>query len=210
MVSFNDFAGKVFFVIVVLCAFLIVGWVRLENVSPFGEQVLGGSGSSISVSEKLGGALPESNSGISVEAFFCPQDSCADKLIKKIDSADKNIFVAIYSFTHDGVADALIRAKERGVEVMVVFDYDQAGNDSSDDEKLFEKGVRVARRNGSGYMHNKFAVIDARIVATGSFNYSMNADTKNEENLVFIESAEIASKFKADFDLIWGKSFQVS
>ena len=59
-------------------------------------------------------------------------------------------------------------------------------------------------------MHNKFAVIDAKLVATGSFNYSQNADTKNEENLVFINDSVIASEFKNDFDLIWDKSVQVS
>jgi phosphatidylserine/phosphatidylglycerophosphate/cardiolipin synthase-like enzyme len=145
-----------------------------------------------------------------VDAFFCPQDNCADKLIERIDSAQNSLFIAIYSFTHDGIADAVVRAEQRGVEVMVVFDNDQSLNEASDDEKLVQAGVKVARRNGSGYMHNKFAVIDGNVVATGSFNYSMNADTRNEENLVFIESGEIADKFKADFDLIWDKSIEAS
>ena len=60
--------------------------------------------------------------------------------------------------------------------------------------------VAVAIRNGSGIMHNKFSVIDDNFVATGSFNYSANADTRNEENLVFIQSAEIANQFEKDFN----------
>jgi len=145
-----------------------------------------------------------------VGVFFCPREACAEKLIQKINSADKNIFIAIYSFTHDGISDALIEAKKRGVEVMVVFDSDQSANASSDDEKLFEAKIKVARRNGSGYMHNKYTIIDGNFVATGSFNYSQNADTKNDENLIFIESSEIAAKYKSDFDRLWSVSVEAS
>ncbi len=141
-----------------------------------------------------------------VGVFFCPRDACAEQLIQEINSADKNIFIAIYSFTHDGISDALVEAKKRGVEIEVVFDYDQSANASSDDEKLIEAGIKVAKRNGSGYMHNKYTVIDGNFVATGSFNYSQNADTRNDENLVFIESFEVASKYKVDFDHLWSIS----
>lgn len=141
-----------------------------------------------------------------IEVFFCPQDRCADQLIAKIDSAQKSIYVAIYSFTLDGVADALIRAERRGVEVKVIFDYGQASGVSSDDEKLAAAGIPIELRNGSGYMHNKFIIIDGELVGTGSFNYSANADEKNDENLIFILDAGLAKKYKADFDQIWGLS----
>ena len=138
-----------------------------------------------------------------VQVFFCPQEHCADQLIGHINDANQSIYVVIYSFTHVGISDALIRAKERGVDVRVLFDYDQAAGSSSVDEKLAAAGIPIVRRNGPGYMHNKFTVIDGNLVSTGSFNYSNNADTKNDENLVFIWSAEIAKKYKADFDKLW-------
>lgn len=138
-----------------------------------------------------------------VETYFCPKDECALQLINKINSSTKSIDMAIYSFTHDDIASALISAKIRGVQVRVIFDYDQSTNTSSDDEKLIAAGINVERRNGSGYMHNKFTVIDGNVVATGSFNYSQNADTKNDENLIFIISAEVASKFSAEFERLW-------
>jgi phosphatidylserine/phosphatidylglycerophosphate/cardiolipin synthase-like enzyme len=146
----------------------------------------------------------------SVEAFFCPQDECAQQLVKKIDSAQKSIYIAIYSFTQADIAGALISAKERGVEVKVVFDFDQSTNSSSVDEKLIAAGIAVARRNGSGYMHNKFSIIDGNIVSTGSFNYSNNADVRNDENLIFISSEDIAAKFKSDFDHLWDASDKAS
>lgn len=138
-----------------------------------------------------------------IDTYFCPEDECATKLISQIDSSKSSIYVAIYSFTHDEISDALIRAHQRGVEVKVVFDYDQSKNDYSDDEKLSQAGIAIKRRDGSGYMHNKFAVIDGNVVATGSFNYSENANTKNDENLLIIFSSDLAERFLNEFNELW-------
>ena len=150
------------------------------------------------------------SSASSVEAYFCPQDACADKLINKINLANKSVYIAIYSFTNDDIASAVIKAKQRGVDVKVIFDYDQSKNDASDDESLAQVGISVALKNSAGYMHNKYSIIDGNLVATGSFNYSENANTRNEENLVFIESPDLAQKFTQDFDGIWASSDKVN
>jgi phosphatidylserine/phosphatidylglycerophosphate/cardiolipin synthase-like enzyme len=199
--------GVIFFVIVVILGLLLIGYVRVDQSG----MPSVGSDSNFSFNN-LGIGIDTNNFVLpeqklfavqKVEAYFCPQDDCSDKLIKKIDYSSKTLYIAIYSFTHDGISDAVLRAKKRGVDVRVIFDYDQSKNQSSDDEKLIEAGVVVARKNGSGYMHNKFTIIDGNLVATGSFNYSQNADTKNDENLIFIASEEVAQQFKTDFDKIF-------
>jgi len=139
----------------------------------------------------------------SAQVFFCPEDNCADQLISHIDMAEDEIVIAIYSFTLDGIADALLRAKERGVLIRVVFDNQQAANQYSEDEKLLDAGIPIVIKSGSGYMHNKFIVIDRKKVLTGSFNYSSNADTKNDENLILIISEELAEKYFSEFEELW-------
>ncbi len=201
-------SGMLVLIIAVVLALMVITAARQDNTSPTGidSNYFSSASSFFSFgdSNKSGGALkPEVST---VEVFFCPMDSCANHLISKIDSAKSSVYVAIYSLTHDGVADALKKAKDRGVEVKVIFDKDQSMNDASDDEYLAQGGVLVSLRNGRGYMHNKYTIIDGAFVATGSFNYSQNADTKNEENLVFIENSEIAKRYKADFDRIWDLS----
>ena len=143
------------------------------------------------------------DSNYSAQVFFCPEDNCSSQLIANIDSAQDEIVIAIYSFTLDEVADALIRAKERGVLIRVIFDNQQAANQYSEDEKLLDSGIPVVIKSGSGYMHNKFIVIDRKKVLTGSFNYSSNADTKNDENLILIISEEIAKQYFDEFEEIW-------
>jgi len=199
----SDFRGQikgtVFFVAVLAFAVFFILYARQDNLSVPSE-------SFFAYAPASGG---EAVLASQVQVYFCPQDDCADNLIKRIDSADSNIFIAVYSFTHDKVADALVRAKEKGVEVKVVFDSVQGSNSSSDDEFLASKGIEVFSRDGSGSMHNKYAIIDMGLVATGSFNYSMNADTKNEENLLFVQSADLALQYKSNFDYILSVSDEV-
>jgi phosphatidylserine/phosphatidylglycerophosphate/cardiolipin synthase-like enzyme len=139
----------------------------------------------------------------SVIAYFCPDDACDDVLISEIDKAQKTVHIAIYSFTLENVRDALIRAKARGVEVMVVFDKQQAGSQYSvyDNLKALKFDVRVDGH--SDYMHNKFAVIDGKTVVTGSYNWSKHATDGNDENFVVITSGFIAALYEQEFQEIW-------
>lgn len=203
--SKSNSSGLIFFIIVVLVAGLFIFSVRQENnaSNPFDGMFVSNADSN--TPSYYGAPVVEEKATL-VEAYFCPADACADKLVKKIDLAKSSIYIAIYSFTLDDISDAVIRAKKRGLDVKVIYDSDQSKNDASDDERLGNEGINIAYRNGSGYMHNKFTIIDMNIVATGSFNYSNNADTRNEENLVFIESSTLAEKFKENFDDIWSRA----
>jgi len=134
----------------------------------------------------------------SIEAFFCPADNCSQKLISQFDSAKGTIDGAIYSFTLDSIGDALVNAKKRGVNVRIVMERQQL-SDYSEIDKLKNAGIDVRIDSNPAYMHDKFAVIDGNVVATGSFNWSQNADEKNNENLVIINSQELAQKFEAEF-----------
>jgi len=54
------------------------------------------------------------------------------------------------------------------------------------------------------FMHNKLMVIDDRIVVTGSYNFSENAE-KNAENMIIIESPQVAKAYSAYFDALFAQ-----
>ena len=138
------------------------------------------------------------------QAFFCPEDNCAQQLIEKINASNKSIHAAVYSFTSKEIADAMIEAKKRGVEVKIVTDFVQAAGQYSKDELLKQNGIEVKiKKIDSGSMHDKFIVIDDTLAATGSFNYTENADERNDENLVFLVNPETVAAFEAEFQEIW-------
>jgi phosphatidylserine/phosphatidylglycerophosphate/cardiolipin synthase-like enzyme len=47
-------------------------------------------------------------------------------------------------------------------------------------------------------------VIDDRIVVTGSYNFSNNAKTRNDENTLIVHSPEIAAIYRQEFERVWG------
>ena len=52
-------------------------------------------------------------------------------------------------------------------------------------------------------MHNKVVLVDGRYVITGSLNFSTNAETSNDENVIIIDNPEIAARYMAEFDRVW-------
>jgi Phosphatidylserine/phosphatidylglycerophosphate/cardiolipin synthases and related enzymes len=62
--------------------------------------------------------------------------NCASIIVSLIDSARRSVLVAVYSFTSDQIADALIRAHRRGVEVRVVIEAGQANVRGSEYTRL--------------------------------------------------------------------------
>jgi phosphatidylserine/phosphatidylglycerophosphate/cardiolipin synthase-like enzyme len=55
----------------------------------------------------------------------------------------------------------------------------------------------------SGILHDKFLVIDDRVVITGSMNWNSNSIEDNRENIVVIESEELARAYTLEFRNIW-------
>ncbi len=140
-----------------------------------------------------------------VKVFFCPEDACADAVISLIDSANESVHVAVYSFTLDSIADALIRAKQRGVDVKVVLESQQVSQYSVY-EKLKDAGIDVLLDSNPAYMHDKIAVIDGRIVITGSYNWTKRATNQNNENLVVIYSKKLSEEFEAELEKIYSSA----
>jgi len=113
------------------------------------------------------------------------------------------IDVAMYSFTSDPIAQALVNAKERGVKIRVLLDKQQAGSSSSKAEFLANNGILVSLDTHSGYMHNKIAIIDGAVVITGSFNWTESAEERNQENMVVISDPWVVQVYKERFDYLW-------
>ena len=52
-------------------------------------------------------------------------------------------------------------------------------------------------------MHNKYAVIDGETVISGSFNWTKSAEYRNDENLVVINSKNLAKIYEENFKKLW-------
>jgi phosphatidylserine/phosphatidylglycerophosphate/cardiolipin synthase-like enzyme len=137
------------------------------------------------------------------ETCFSRVERCDVLLISLINRANRSVYVAVYSFTRDSLATALISAKERGVEVRVVIERERAYEQGSEYPRLKSAGVDVRLDGNPNSMHHKFMVIDGYIVVTGSYNWSSAAEDRNDENIVVILDRDVAQRFVQEFERVW-------
>lgn len=109
------------------------------------------------------------------------------EIIALIDAAKSRILFAMYVFTLHDIADALIAAKQRGVEVRGLVDAGESANSYNKPivEKLLAAGIPVVTEkhaSGTGIMHIKAIVTDSAY-ALGSYNWTNSATNINDELL---------------------------
>jgi phosphatidylserine/phosphatidylglycerophosphate/cardiolipin synthase-like enzyme len=141
----------------------------------------------------------------SLQVYFSPQGGCQQAIVEEIGKAKKTLDIAMFSFTNRELGNTVISARKRGVEVRVVLDESQASNKYSKKNYFLNNGlsIRLTRGLGRGIMHHKFAVIDSRVVITGSFNWTANAEENNFENLLVIHSPVLAMRYADEFQKIY-------
>jgi phosphatidylserine/phosphatidylglycerophosphate/cardiolipin synthase-like enzyme len=142
------------------------------------------------------------------DVCFSRTTNCASIIVSLIDSARRSVLVAAFWFYRDHIgdqiADALIRAHRRGVEVRVVIE--AANVKGSEYQKLKDAGVSV-RLDGNPYlMHHKFVVVDGEAVITGSYNFHAHAEEYNDENLLVIFDERIAALYAQEFERVWSET----
>ena len=126
-----------------------------------------------------------------VQVAFTPGDDAGKLIADTIDGARHQVLVQTFSFTHRKIAEALIAAKRRGVDVKVIADKEQTHKiPTSLISKIASEGVPVFTDSDHTSAHNKVMVIDAgspeATLITGSFNFTHAAQYKNAENVLVI------------------------
>lgn len=160
--------------------------------------------------------------GGAVEVLFAPTHDkrmIQARLTDEIGSAKREIVVAVYQFTSRQLADALANARRRGVDVRVLVDGTQAADRGIYGEalKILESGGVALRRvypagvdkKGAKMtaqtprFHHKFCVIDGERLITGSYNWTVQADTDNHENVVLLSKRDVAKQYLDRFEETW-------
>ncbi|MEW5941300.1 MAG: phospholipase D-like domain-containing protein [Chloroflexota bacterium] len=119
-------------------------------------------------------------------------------VIASIDSARLTVDAAFYSLSLREVANALLRARDRGVQVRVVMESDN--RDKSVPQALIEGGIPILGDRREGLMHDKFIIIDRSEVWTGSMNFTVNGAYDDNNNLLHIRSVKVAENYLTEFE----------
>ncbi len=118
------------------------------------------------------------------------QNSIEGRLIEKINAAQTSIHIVSFEFNLTPVAQALIAAHQRGVDVRWVTD-DESGLEADEEPDrgqfamLTDAGVEVRADTRSALMHNKFWIFDGQTTWTGSTNITASGVKAASRRRVF-------------------------
>jgi phosphatidylserine/phosphatidylglycerophosphate/cardiolipin synthase-like enzyme len=156
----------------------------------------------------------------------------ADQLAVFMSNATVSLHLAIYDFRLGAtlgapVVDAIRARAAAGVEVQIAYDAGKPEGDANGGPLFAMLGadpaplgtgdflhnvfdgtaVQLKAIHGSKLMHNKYVIRDVNTtvasVWTGSTNFTDDAWTFQENNIVIVDSAELATFYENDFKDLW-------
>src|SRR3989344_358201 len=125
-----------------------------------------------------------------INVHFCPQENCSQLFMDFLGM--DNVHCALYELNKPEIIDFLNRDNAQ-----IIVDED------SEEDVLGMSNVQID--HGGALMHNKFCISGNKLF-TGSMNPTLNDMTKNNNNMVLIESEDIAAIYETEFQELWNKS----
>ncbi|MAG92434.1 MAG: endonuclease [Planctomycetaceae bacterium] len=139
------------------------------------------------------------------ETHFSPGDDCPQRIRSLLARAKRRVEICVFTITDNRISDAVADAHARGVNVRIITDDDKATDRGSDIDRLEGLGVAVRCDNSSYHMHHKFALFDADLLLTGSYNWTRGAAEYNEENFLITGDPRFIRPFATLFEELWKK-----
>lgn len=141
-----------------------------------------------------------------LSVYFSPKDLTIEKhIIPLINGAKSYVYIPAFIITDRKFTQALIDAKNRGVDVRVILDATNAKNYYSKHPILRENKILVKTETYAGKLHTKTIIIDDKYSIIGSMNFSKNGERKNDENVLIIKNQKLAIFNKNFFEYLWKK-----
>lgn len=137
-------------------------------------------------------------------------DEIYNLIVKKIEEAQTSVFVAASWFTDHNLFDALLKKYDEGsaIDIRIILDNNK-DNFYLPFKKLVDKSAKVKlvkKASSYGRMHNKFCIIDEQKLISGSYNWSKNARTNNDENIIYTEDQQTVAEFLDKFNALYEES----
>jgi phosphatidylserine/phosphatidylglycerophosphate/cardiolipin synthase-like enzyme len=139
--------------------------------------------------------------------MFSRATSVAEALERLVRESAASIDAALYRLNHPGLARALGEAARRGCRVRLVLDAGKYAQTPATRSLLAETAVPFRLSSGRGgqgtKMHHKFVIFDGRAVTTGSYNWTLESEEENYENLLVLGDPPQVEPFRQEFEALW-------
>ena len=116
--------------------------------------------------------------------------------------AKSSIRIAVSWFTNELLLHPLILKLQSGVSVELIINDDEinkGGENSLDFSDLIANGGKLVWNTSKHLMHEKFCIIDDRVVITGSYNWTNKAEFNHEDVTIFYDEADTTLFYNDNF-----------
>jgi hypothetical protein len=120
-----------------------------------------------------------------------------DRILAELNNSRVSIRLAMAWFTNDTLFNKLVEKNGEGIDVQLLIYNDEINRIHGVNITLLDHRLKRATRGGT--MHNKFCVIDNQVVITGSYNWTNNAETRNDENITIERDPALATAYSQEF-----------
>jgi phosphatidylserine/phosphatidylglycerophosphate/cardiolipin synthase-like enzyme len=142
-----------------------------------------------------------------IDIYFSPDDGVLNALIPLLDSAEQSIYFLTFSFTSNELGELVRQKAEADLTIAGVMDEEQIkSNQGTEFDPFRQADLDVLIDGIDGQMHHKVFILDEKIVVVGSYNFSKNAEERNDENILIIHNADIARQFMQEFQRVHGQA----
>jgi phosphatidylserine/phosphatidylglycerophosphate/cardiolipin synthase-like enzyme len=132
--------------------------------------------------------------------FFSPRGNATDAVVEQIDQAKSTLHIQAYQFTSAPIAEAVVHAQKRGVQIVVVLDPSQESERYHIAQFLHNAAIPVYIDRKHAIAHNKIMLIDGRAIITGSFNFTKAGEQSNAENmLILFDKPDLYAAYEKNF-----------
>lgn len=116
--------------------------------------------------------------------------------------AKKSIKIAVAWFTNELLLHPLVLKLQTGVNVEIILNDDninKGGESSLDFTSFLEAGGILRWNTSKQLLHEKFCIIDDRIVISGSYNWTNKAEYNDEVETFYFDEQETCGFFNSQF-----------
>lgn len=137
--------------------------------------------------------------GATIQTYFSPRGGTKQAILETLSKARKQIRLMAFSVTDDDIQQLLVRKQREGVQVEGIFDGCMISQYSIYQD-LLTKNIPVMIDGNQALLHSKVFIIDGQVTITGSYNFSKNAEERNNENTLIIRSPKVAAHYNEEFE----------
>lgn len=141
------------------------------------------------------GGLIDNSPPVVNEAHF---QEIQHRILAALEAAQVSIWVVMAWFTNDVLFQKLVEKHRQGLDVKLAI-FDDGVNKKHGVDVASLPHYLLKRGQRGGLMHDKFCVIDNQVVITGSYNWTTNAEFRNDENVTIEKDPEQATRFSVEF-----------